>query len=78
MYPESMSLDRKGSEDEQDVRPRRLIPFDATRYLTDDEAIAEYLKAALEEDDPDLLLLALGDLARARGRGQISRGSRTR
>lgn len=45
---------------------RKLVPFDPVRYLDDDEAIAEYLTIALESDDPDLLLLALGD-ARALG-----------
>lgn len=44
-----------------------LLPFDATRYLTDDEAIAEYMHAVFEADDPDFLLLALGDIACARG-----------
>ncbi len=43
-----------------------LIPFDAARYLKDEAAIAEYMTAVLETDDPDLLLLALGDVARAR------------
>ncbi len=52
--------------------PRKLLPFDAARYLTDDAAVAEYINAVLEANDPDLLLLALGDIARARserGRG---------
>ena len=53
--------------------PRKLIPFDAARYLTDDDAIAEYMNAVLEEDDLDLLLLALGDIARARGMAQIAK-----
>jgi len=44
----------------------KLLPFDAARYLTDDAAVAEYMTAVLEADDPDLLLLALGDVARAR------------
>ncbi len=44
----------------------KLLPFDAARYLNDDAAIAEYMTAVLETDDPDLLLLALGDVARAR------------
>jgi probable addiction module antidote protein len=42
----------------------KIIPFDASRYLTDDEAVTEYMNAVLEADDPDLLLLALGDIAR--------------
>lgn len=53
--------------------PTRLIPFDAARYLTDDEAIAEYVTAALETGNPDLLLLALGDVARARGMSHVAK-----
>jgi len=51
---------------------RRLVPFDAARYLTDDAAVAEYVTSVLEADDPDLLLLALADIARARGMAQIA------
>ncbi len=51
----------------------KLLPFDAARYLTDDEAVAEYMNAVLEANDPDLLLLALGDIARARGMAQIAK-----
>src|SRR5215203_1784938 len=51
----------------------KLLPFDAARYLTNDEAIAEYVTAVLEADDPDLLLLALGDIARARGMTQVAK-----
>jgi probable addiction module antidote protein len=54
-------------------RTIKLLPFDATRYLTDDEAIAEYVTAALETDDPDLLLAALGDVARARGMTRVAK-----
>ncbi len=50
-----------------------LVTFDAARYLTDDAAIAEYMNAVLEADDPDLLLLALGDVARARGMSQVAK-----
>jgi probable addiction module antidote protein len=53
--------------------PRKLLPFDAARYLTDDAAIAEYMTAVLEADDPDLLLLALADVARAKGMAQVAR-----
>lgn len=52
--------------------PSKLVPFDAARYLTDDEAVAEYVTAVLETDHPDLLLLALGDIARARGMAQVA------
>lgn len=51
----------------------RLLPFDAARYLTDEGAIAEYVTAVLEADDPDLLLLALADIARAKGMAEVAR-----
>jgi probable addiction module antidote protein len=53
----------------------KLLPFDAARYLKDDAAVAEYMTAVLESDDPDLLLLALGDVARARGMATIANAS---
>lgn len=54
-------------------RKTKLRRFDPARYLTDDGAVAEYLTAVLEADDPDLLLVALGDVARARGMAQIAK-----
>jgi DNA-binding phage protein len=47
-------------------RSAKLLPFDAARYLTDDAAVAEYMTAVLDSEDPDLLLLALDDVVRAR------------
>ena len=55
--------------------PLKLVAFDAARYLDDDEAIAEYMTAVLEINDPDLLLLALGDVARAKGMAQVAKGA---
>ena len=54
-------------------KPMKLVAFDAARYLNDDEAIAEYMTAVLEANDPDLLLLALGDVARAKGMAQVAK-----
>lgn len=51
----------------------KLVPFDAAKYLTDDETVAEYMNAVLESEDSDLLLLALGDVARARGMAQVAK-----
>jgi probable addiction module antidote protein len=53
----------------------KLVPFDAARYLGDDAAVAEYMNAVLETGDTDLLLLALGDVARARGMAQVAKDS---
>lgn len=55
------------------TKPRlKLLPFDAARYLTDDVAVAEYMTAVLDTEDPDLLLLALSDVARARGMTHVA------
>ena len=54
-------------------RPTRLIPFDAARFLKSDRAIAAYLNEALRSQDPQFLLAALGDVARARGMTGVAR-----
>lgn len=48
-------------------------PFDAADYLNNDDVIAEYLSAAVEDPDPDVFLAALGDVAKARGMTQIAK-----
>lgn len=51
----------------------KLLPFDAARYLSDDAVVAEYMPTVLEIADPDLLLLALADVARTRGLAQVAK-----
>ena len=41
--------------------------WDSAEFLTDDETIVEYLKAALAESDPLIFLKAARNVARARG-----------
>ena len=48
------------------------IPWDSAGLLTDDEAIIEYLKAALEEGDPAFFMKAVGNVARAKGMTTIA------
>ncbi len=50
-----------------------LPDFDPTEHLRNNEEIAAYLSAVIEEDDPDELLHALGVAARARGMTEIAR-----
>ena len=49
-----------------------LPDFDIAEYLSDDQAIAEYLSVVLADYDPALLGAALGDIARARGMTEIA------
>jgi len=52
---------------------RKLLPSDVARYLNDDAAVTEYMNAVPGSGGPDPLLLALGDIARARGMAQIAK-----
>jgi probable addiction module antidote protein len=54
---------------------RRLTKFDAADYLDSEEAIAEYLTAALEDANPDVFLAAVSDVAKARGMATIAKES---
>ncbi len=51
----------------------KFYPLDASRYLTDDEAVAEYMNAVLESGHSNLLLRALGEMARVRGMAKVAR-----
>lgn len=51
----------------------RTGPFEAAEYLDSEDAIAVYLSAALEEDDPALFLAALADVAKARGMTKMAK-----
>jgi probable addiction module antidote protein len=51
----------------------KTIPFDPSEYLDDDEAIAEFIDASLEEDNAAEMAHALGIVARARGMSQLAR-----
>ena len=50
-----------------------FTPFDAADYLDDEETISEYLTAALEDDDPEMFLVAIKTVARARGMTQLAK-----
>lgn len=47
-------------------------PWDSAAYLRNDDEIAAYLSAVLEEDDPALLTHALSVIARAKGMIQLA------
>lgn len=47
--------------------------WDAAEHLETEEDMAAYLEAALAENDPSLIAVALGDIARAKGMSQIAK-----
>jgi probable addiction module antidote protein len=50
----------------------RVKEFDPSAYLDNDEVIAKYLTAALEDGNPDVFLSAVGTVAKARGMSEIA------
>jgi probable addiction module antidote protein len=47
--------------------------FDVAEFLEDEETIADYLNMALEDPNPEMFLLAVRNIARARGMTQLAR-----
>ncbi len=52
---------------------KKMRTFDASDYLDSDEVVAEYLNAALDDENPDVLLQAIADVAKARGMSQVAK-----
>jgi probable addiction module antidote protein len=50
----------------------KITNFDISEYLRDEKSIAAYLSSIVEENDPKLLLAAIGDIAKARGMAKIA------
>ncbi|MFZ2158042.1 MAG: addiction module antidote protein [Bradyrhizobium sp.] len=50
-------------------------PFEVADYLDSEEAIAEYLSLSARDENPGVLLKALGDVAKARGMAEVAKAS---
>ena len=50
----------------------RVKAFDPSVSLKDDEVVAEYLTAALEDENPDVFLAAVANVAKAKGMSAIA------
>jgi probable addiction module antidote protein len=60
------------------AKPRNeatLSAFDAAKFLDSDEAVAEFIDAALETGEPAVLIRALGEVARAQGMAGVAKRS---
>ena len=51
---------------------KKIAAFDVADYLDTDEVIAEYLSAALEDPNPEVFLMAVADVAKAKGMSGIA------
>jgi probable addiction module antidote protein len=47
--------------------------FNVSDHLNNERVISEYLTLAAQDENPDLLLKALGDVAKARGMAQVAK-----
>ena len=50
-------------------------PFDISDYLDSEEMILGYLSAAAEDEDPNVLLVAIAHAAKARGMAQVAKAA---
>lgn len=53
-------------------RTLELATFEVSDYLDNEKVIAEYLGAALEDPDPAAFLMAVSDVAKARGITEVA------
>ena len=53
----------------------KTTPFDVSDYLDNDEMMAEYLTLSLEDENPEVFITALGNVAKAKGMAQIAKDS---
>jgi len=54
------------------MKPVKTTVWEPAKYLETDEQIAIYLEDIFKSGDPDLIVAAIGDVARARGMTKIA------
>jgi len=51
----------------------KVKPFNPAEYLQTEEEIAEYLNQAYDDEDPEVFVIALGNVILARGVAEVAR-----
>jgi probable addiction module antidote protein len=54
------------------MKPVKTTVWDPAEYLETEEQAAAYLEDIFKSGDPDLIITAIGDVARARGMSKIA------
>jgi probable addiction module antidote protein len=57
------------------VAKTKFQRFEVADYLDEEEVIAEYLTAALEDPNPEVFLLAVANVSKARGIAKVAQDS---
>ena len=68
-----MKQRRQGAATAKRMGRIKIAPFDASDYLDNEEVVAEYLAAALEDPNPNVFLRAVADVAKARGISKVAK-----
>jgi probable addiction module antidote protein len=71
----SLKKDAKNEKGKKAKGKIEFAPFDTSDHLDREEVIEEYLKAALQDPNPDLFLLAVANVAKARGMAKVAKDS---
>jgi len=50
-------------------------PFNPVEFLQSDDEIAQYLSEAYDDENPEVFVVALGNVAKARGVSEVARQS---
>ena len=53
----------------------KTYKWDILDHLRNEDEISAYLEAAFDDGDPDLIIAALGDVARAKGMTELARNT---
>jgi len=61
--------------EKEKIKVKDIPDFDFGKHLDSSERIAAYLDSVLQDNDMDLLMAALGDIARARGMSYVAQQS---
>ena len=54
------------------MKPVKTTVWDPAEYLETEEQITAYLEDTFKSNDPELMIAAIGDVARARGMSKIA------
>jgi len=62
--------------EQMNIMKVQTAAFDTSAYLDSEDAITAYLNEVLRENDPDLLLTAIGNIAKALSKAKVDSDAR--
>ena len=65
-------IEIRQTDNDKRMKREKTTQWDVSEHLETEEDMVAYLEAALAENDPSLIVAALGDIARAKGMAKIA------